>query len=265
MNTNTRLKSFTSLGRFVSVTTLILLSSASAMAFDGRGEEGFGGAGQSSSRAATRGYTDSDQKSEASDAAPPPVDATCLLCDDRSLPKNKTGGPGKETPLAGKEKFRYFLTRSFLRPTSYATAIASGAFGEWIDDDHHHHAKPGDFAADSLTRAARSFAFGTTANFFEKFAYASLFKQDPRYHKSEKRGAGARIGYAISRVFITRSDQGASQFNGSFLAGGLTTAAISNVWEREERRNTQDTMKRWGLHVGFAAVSNIIREFVGKP
>ena len=67
------------------------------------------------------------------------------------------------------------------------------AFGEWIDDDHHHHSKPGDFAADSLTRAARSFAFGTTASFFEKFAYASLFKQDPRYHKSEKHGAGARI------------------------------------------------------------------------
>lgn len=262
MNTKMRLQSFASFRRWASVTTLVLLLCVSTMAFDSRG---FGGTGQSYSRDAARNSTASDQKSEASDVIPPPFDANCIICSNTSIPRGKDNGPAKTPSMTGKEKFRYFFTRSFLRPTAYATAIAAGAFGEWIDDDHHHHSRPGDFAADSMTRAARSFAFGTTANFFEKFAYASLFKQDPRYHKSEKRGGGARIGYAISRLFVTRSDQGERQFNASFLAGGLTTAAISNAWEREERRNAQDTMKRWGLHVGFTAVSNIFHEFVGKP
>ena len=236
MNTKTRLQSFATFSRWASVTTIVLLSCVSAMAFDNRG---FDGARQTYDRDATGGSADSD-------------------------PKDKDRGPANPSSITGREKFRYFFTRSFLTPMPYATAIAAGAFGEWIDDDHHHHSKPSDFAADSLTRAARSFAFGTSANFFEKFAYASIFKQDPRYHKSEKTGAGARIAYAVSRLFVTRSDQGASQFNVSFIAGGLTTAGLSNVWERDERRTAAETMKRWGLHVGFAAASNILHEFIGK-
>lgn len=248
MNTKTSLQSFASFGRWAGLTTMLLSLCVSAMAFDDRD--------------AARGSTDSDKQSKAKGATPPPFDVNYLSSRDSSVPKDN--GLAKDSSLTGREKFKYFFTRSFLSPTAYARAIAAGAFGEWIDDDHHHHSKPGDFAADSLTRAARSFAFGTSANFFEKFAYASIFKQDPRYHKSEKTGAGARIAYAVSRLFVTRNDQGASQFNISFIAGGLTTAGLSNVWERDERRTATDTMKRWGIHCGFAAVSNIFREFVGK-
>lgn len=250
MNTKTSLQSFASLSRWASLATMILLLCMSAMAFDDRD--------------AGRGSTDSDRKSKARGATPPPFDVNYLSGINSSMPKDKLSGPAKDQSITGKEKFRYFFTRSFLSPMPYATAIAAGAFGEWIDDDHHHHSKPGDFAADSLTRAARSFAFGTSANFFEKFAYASIFKQDPRYHKSEKTGAGGRIAYAVSRLFVTRNDQGARQFNLSFIAGGLTTAGLSNVWERDERRTATDTMKRWGLHCGFTAVANVFREFVGK-
>lgn len=250
MNTKTSLQSFASFGRWAGLTAMALLLCVSAMAFDGPDAAG--------------GSTDSKSKSKAKGATPPPFDANYTSGSDSSMPPDKVNGPAKDSPLTGREKFRYFFTRSFLSPTAYATAITAGAFGEWVDDDHHHHSKPGDFAADSLTRAARSFAFGTSANFFEKFAYASIFKQDPRYHKSEKTGAGARIAYAVSRLFVTRSDQGARQFNSSFIAGGLTTAGLSNIWERDERRTAADTMKRWGIHCGFAAVSNIFREFVGK-
>lgn len=261
MNAKTRLQSFASFSRWTSVTTMVLLLCVSAMASDDRG---FGVTGQSYGQDAARGAADSDSKSEASDSALPIFDVNCDLCSNPSMPKDKASGPAKAPSITGREKFRYFFTRSFLSPTPYATAIVAGAFGEWIDDDHHHHSKAGDFAADSMTRAARSFAFGATTSFFEKFAYASIFKQDPRYYKSEKRGAGARIAYAVSRLFVTRSDQGARQFNISFIAGGLTGAAISNVWERDDRRNTQDTMKRWGIHLGVTAVSNIFHEFVGK-
>ena len=248
MNTKTNLQYFASFGRWGSLTTMVLLLCVSAMAFDDRD--------------AARGSTDSDQKSEARGATRPPFDVNYLSSRDSAVPKDN--GLAKDSSLTGREKFRYFFTRSFFSPTAYGTAIVAGAFGEWIDDDHHHHSKPGDFAADSLTRAARSFAFGTSANFFEKFAYASIFKQDPRYHKSEKTGAGARIAYAVSRLFVTQNDQGARRFNLSFIAGGLTTAGLSNVWERDERRTAQDTMKRWGIHCGFTAVANIFREFVGN-
>jgi len=261
MNTRISKQFVASFSRWVGVTTVVLLSCVSAMAFD---DQGAGASRQSDGQKAASDSTGSDPKSKVKAATSSPIDATRHTTDDPSIPSDNDSGPAIASSRAARGKFRYFFTRSFLTPTAYGTAIAAGAFGEWLDDDHHHHSKPGDFAADSLTRAARSFAFSTSANFFERFAYASLFKQDPRYYRSEKTGAGARIGYAISRLFVTRSDQGASQFNTSFIAGGLTAAGLSNAWERDERRTAAGTMKRWGLHLGFTAASNIMHEFFGK-
>ena len=167
-------------------------------------------------------------------------------------------------PLSTGEKFKLFLTKSFLSPGAYAQTVVTSVYGEWTDDNHHHHAKPGDFAAESATRAARSFAFRTTANFFEKFAYASLFHQDPRYHRSASRSFGGKVVYAVSRVFVTQGDRcGCDQFNFTFIAGGLSAAGISNLWERDERVTVGKTFGRWGSHVGFTALSNILREFIG--
>ena len=264
MNTMTRLISSASFSRLISMTIVALLFCVSALASDGQSKTDTGVATQPAGPDAKGDLTDSDSKSATRNLAERPADANRTLGDDTAMPKGQNSRAAKDVPLTVKEKFNYFFTRSFLSPMPYSTAIVSGAFGEWIDDDHHHHSKPGDFAADSMTRAARSFAFGASANFFEKFAYAALFKQDPRYHKSEKTGAGARITYAVSRLFVTQSDQGAKQFNASFIAGGLTAAGLSNVWGRDERRTAADTMKRWGLHVGSAAVANILREFIGK-
>ena len=81
-----------------------------------------------------------------------------------------------------------------------------------------------------MTRAARSYAFGTTASFFEKAFFASLFRQDPRYHRSGKTGAGAKIGYAVTRVFVTQGDRcGCQQFNASFLLGGAAAAGAATT------------------------------------
>ena len=264
MNSMTRLISSASFSRLVSITILVFLFCVSAAAFDDQSKTGTGDVARTSGQDATGGSTGSNSIAETGEATPQPVDANGVRVGDTGLPTGQNGVAARVAPLSARGKFNYFLRRSFLNPMPYGTAIAAGAIREWTDDDHHHHAKPGDFAADSATRAARSFAFGTAANFFEKFAYASVFKQDPRYYKSEKTGAGAKIAYAVSRLFVTRSDQGASQLNTSFIAGGLTAAGLSNVWERDERRTAAETMKRWGLHIGFAAASNILHEFIGK-
>ena len=167
------------------------------------------------------------------------------------------------TPLTPGQKFKYSARSSFMPPMPYALSILSGVFSEATDKDHGRHMTAGDFMADSMTHAARSFAFRVTANFFEKFAFATAFKQDPRYFRSDKKGF-ARIGYAVSRVFITQSDGGHNQFNASFFAGGLVTAGISNVWSRPEDQTVSSTMGRFGLHVAYRALSNVTRELFGK-
>lgn len=145
----------------------------------------------------------------------------------------------------------------------YALSVLSGVFSEATDNDHGRHMSAGDFLADSATHAARSFAFRATANFFEKFAFAAAFHQDPRYFRSDKHGF-ARITYAVSRVFITQGDNGHNQFNASFFAGGLVTAGISNVWSRPDDRTVSSTFGRFGLHVAYRGLSNVIHELFGR-
>jgi hypothetical protein len=176
-----------------------------------------------------------------------------------------TGSPAASTaPMTPGEKFGMFFKGSFLSIGAYAGSIFTGAWGEWTDDDHHHHASNGDYAADSMTRAARSFTSKATNSFFEKFFYPTLFKQDPRYHRSGQKGAMAKIRYAISRTWITQGDNnGKDQFNISFLAGAVSGAAMANLWERPERQDLEHFGKRLGTHIGFSIAGKIVREFIG--
>jgi hypothetical protein len=180
-----------------------------------------------------------------------------------NIPLPRINVAASTAPLTSGEKFKLWAKR-FISPGSYASAAFSGLYNEALDNDEGKKDTAENYFADAATRAARSYAFGTTSGFFEKFAYASLFRQDPRYHRSDKRGMGGKIGYAVSRVFITQGDRcGCDQFNISFLAGGLTAAGIANVWEREERQTVGKTLSRWGTHTMIRALSNIISEFIG--
>lgn len=170
--------------------------------------------------------------------------------------------PLTKIPMTVGEKFGLFFKSSFLSVGPYANSAFSGIRGEAFDKDHDPNGDHGHYFADAGTRAARSFAFGASSKFFERFLYASIFRQDPRFFRSGKKGAGARIGYAISRVFVTQGDKGGSQFNISFLGGGLSAAYLAKTWEREERKTTQKIFSKWGNHVAMTALTNILREFL---
>jgi hypothetical protein len=165
-------------------------------------------------------------------------------------------------PMTVGEKFVYFAKASFKPPGPYALSIFQGLFNEALDNNEGKKDTLGDYFADSMTRAARSFGNRVANNFFEKFFYASIFRQDPRYHRSGKTGAGARIGYAISRLFVTQGDRGGSQPNVSYLLGGLSGAFATVELQREEKQKTKDTLGRWGNHLMITALSHILREFL---
>jgi len=182
------------------------------------------------------------------------------------MPPQSQSHPGviSTAPMTAGEKFEAWFQSRFLRPGAYANAVFSGLFVELQDDDDFKEDTVSNYFADSMTRAARSFAFGTTAAFFEKAVLASLFRQDPRYHRSDKKGVGAKIGYAVTRVFITQGDRCAChQFNISYLLGGAGASVVANAWERSERTGPVHTVKRWGTHIALTALFNVVREFVG--
>lgn len=167
-------------------------------------------------------------------------------------------------PMTVKEKFGGWFRSRFLKPGAYGAAVFNGMLRELQDNDDFKKDTVENYFADSMTRAARSYAFGTTAALYEKAILASLFRQDPRYHRSGKTGAGAKLGYAVSRVFVTQGDRcGCNQFNASFLLGGAGAAVTANLWERRERTGPMHTLSRYYNHIGITAFLNIVREFVG--
>jgi hypothetical protein len=258
----------------VLILSAMLLAASNVGAFDGPRTDNVRDASNSNSSRDTRAETSARQqplnvsyalydaaiKPETSPATP-----SGMVRTNAPLPPSSSPPPVSTAPMTVGEKFQLFAKRSFLSPGAYAMSVVSGVYGEWTDDkNNHHHAHRGDFAADSMTRAARSFAFRANANFFEKFMFASVFKQDPRYHRSDRKRPGAKIVYAVSRLFVTQGDRnGKDEFNVSFIAGGLAASGMANLWERDERQNPHHFFIRFGTHVALTGLTNILREFIG--
>ncbi|HEV8483486.1 MAG TPA: hypothetical protein VGV87_08065 [Blastocatellia bacterium] len=181
----------------------------------------------------------------------------------KAMPAPAPAPRASTAPMTPGEKFTRYAKGTFLSPGAYGQSIFAGLFNELRDKKDKPDFDTGDFFGDAMTRAARSYAFRATSGFLEKFALASILRQDPRYHRSDRTGAGAKLAYAVSRLFVTQGDRSGDQINASFLLGAAGASAIANVWEREERRDFRHSATRFGVHLGLTALSNIFREFVG--
>ena len=100
--------------------------------------------------------------------------------------------------------------------------------------------------------------FGTA---YADFGIQNLMTEGFSRRYCRREGSGpTRLGYAISRLFITRSDSGKHQFNYSEVVGGATSLAISNAYY-PDGRNFGNNMHRYTLQLGFDAASNVLKEF----
>src|SRR5579864_1614309 len=68
-------------------------------------------------------------------------------------------------------------------------------------------------------RFGTAVADGTIENFTTGAILPSLLHQDPRFYQSSTGGFARRSEYAVSRIFVTRSDSGSTQFNYSEIVG----------------------------------------------
>ena len=108
--------------------------------------------------------------------------------------------------------------------------------------------------------------FGTTygdfaiENMTTEGIFPALLHQDPRYFRRREGSARSRLLYAMSRMFITRSDSGKSQFNFSEIGGAAASIAISNAYYPDGRA-VGDNLSRYAVQLGFDAASNVLKEF----
>ena len=102
----------------------------------------------------------------------------------------------------------------------------------------------------------------TSENFFADFVLASALHEDTRYiRKGPSRKMLPRIGYAISRAVVTRTDSGAATFNWANVAGCAMSAGLSNAYYPAVSRTAGVGAVNWGTNVAGAGLTNLMPEF----
>jgi len=120
-------------------------------------------------------------------------------------------------------------------------------------------------------------ADGIIENFFVGAIFPSMLRQDPRYFQSGQGNWFRRSTYAATRIFVTRTDSGHSQFNYSEIVGAAVASAIStysyhphpgyhpvagqNVPYIPSDRTLADTASVWGSQVGYDTITYVVKEF----
>ena len=105
------------------------------------------------------------------------------------------------------------------------------------------------------------FVDGGIENYMTEAIVPVLTKEDPRYYTMGKGGFVKRTGYAVSRLFITRTNSGKSTFNLSEIVGAGAAAGIGNTYYPAQSNPWVKTYQRWGTQVGLDGVFNALKEF----
>jgi hypothetical protein len=110
-------------------------------------------------------------------------------------------------------------------------------------------------------RFGSSMASGASSHLFGTFLLPAMLGQDPRYFVKLRGTAGQRVGYAIRRVLVTRTDRGGEAFNWSGLIGSLFAESLANSYLPDGERTAGKTFTRFGFRMGFSAASNVVKEY----
>lgn len=164
---------------------------------------------------------------------------------------------GEAPPLTSKEKFKVVARSSF----DYVQ-VPWWAFLAGISQARNSQPGYGQGAAGYAKRFGATAADGTIEDFMTGAVLPSLLRQDPRYFQCGKGSFWHRASYALSRIVLTRSDSGATQFNYSEVFGSALSAGISTYsYHPRADRTLSNTGKVWASQLSYDSLSNLTKEF----
>ena len=190
---------------------------------------------------------ESDQRRQSDQAA-------ASLC---SLRVPDTATQSVYAPLSPHCKLDLFLRQTY-SPYTFASAAFGAteaqAMGQW---PHYGGGMEG-----WGKRFGATLANTESRRFIQGFALSTILHQDPRYFYSSNRRFFPRVWYSVTRVVITKNDQGDSTFNTSEFLGALFSSALQNSYYPRHDRNLGDTMNRFSGALSSDAIDDLLREFI---
>jgi hypothetical protein len=158
-------------------------------------------------------------------------------------------------PLTVGQKWKIATKDTF----DYPSYVLAGAFAGLSQLDNSNPAF-GQGLKGYAKRYAAGIADQDLGNFMTEAIYPTLLHEDPRYFRKVNGSVKSRLGWAIGRIFVTKTDSGGSQFNFSEWLGNGSVAALGNLYYPNER-GAGATVQRTLSQVGTDTISDVLKEF----
>jgi hypothetical protein len=155
--------------------------------------------------------------------------------------------PEQKLAIAAKDSFDYPLI------------ILGGAYAGLYQLENTHP-EFGQGAKGYFRRFGTSYCDQADGNLLTEGLMPILFKEDPRYFRMAEGSKGRRTWYAVSRIFVTRTDAGTKSVNYSELVGNGIAAGIGLAYY-PDNRDVPDYLQNWGVQLATDAASQVVKEF----
>jgi hypothetical protein len=189
-------------------------------------------------------------------AAPPVVQAPPDKRVFGVLPNYRTANMTAEYhPITPKQKLTIALKDSFDYPLIGLGAAYAGLYQ--LDDSHPQF---GQGFKGYLRRFGTSYCDQVVGNMLTEGLLPIAFHEDPRYFRLGEGKKWHRTAYALTRIFVTKTDTGARSFNYAEVIGNGTATLIG--WSYyTDTRDAPDFMQAWGTQLATDAISQVLKEF----
>jgi hypothetical protein len=159
-------------------------------------------------------------------------------------------------PLSVGEKFKMAAHDAFDPFSWVTTAIYAG-----VAQRQNQYPEFGQGAQGYAKRYGGAFADGAIGSYLTEAILPSLLHEDPRYFRMGEGSKLHRVGYAVSRTLITRTDAGGRRLNISELVGNMGAAGISNLYYPAANRSVSATVDKFAVNIVSDAGFNVLKEF----
>jgi len=159
-------------------------------------------------------------------------------------------------PITTKQKFVIFTKDSTDYPVFFTTAFFAGLSQLGGSDNNIYGQGIKGFAH----RYGISYVDQVVGNLFPEAVVPSLFHEDPRYFRKGEGSFNSRFFYALSRIFVCKTDTGKTSFNAPELVGN-SLASIAGLSYHVHERTAGDAATQFATYIATDTIGQIVKEF----